>query len=89
MQLRRRIKHTLSFEERLAQHAAHLRHAARNMPLGKERDDLLKRARQAETAAGINRWLSTGPKQSDQQLSQHVGKMVQSMSLELRRDQDR
>jgi len=59
MQLRRRIKHTLTFEGRLAQHAERLRHAAQSMPPGKERHGLLKRARQAETAAGINRWLSS------------------------------
>lgn len=86
MQPRPRIKHTLTFEERLAQHGARLRHAARKMTLGKEREEVLKRARQAETAASINRWLSTGRERSDQQLGEHVGKMVQSMSLELRRD---
>jgi hypothetical protein len=56
-------------------------------PWGKEREEVLKSVRQAETTAGINRWRSTG--ESDQQLGQHVGKMVQSMCWELRRDQDR
>jgi hypothetical protein len=61
---RHRIKHTLTFEERLKQLAERLGHEARRIPIGKKRDELLKRARQAETAAGINKtginkWLTS------------------------------
>jgi hypothetical protein len=59
MQQRRRIKHTFAFEERLRQQAERLRDEAQKMPIGKTRDDLLKRARQAETAVGISRWLTS------------------------------
>ena len=57
MQQRRRVKHALTFEERLACQAERLRDDARKMPMGKQRDQVLKRARQAETALGITRWL--------------------------------
>jgi hypothetical protein len=56
--VRRRIKHTVPFEERLEQQAKRLRDEARQLSLGRKRDELLKRARQAETAAHINRWLA-------------------------------
>jgi hypothetical protein len=56
--MKRRHKHTLTFEERLKQRAERLRREARGLPLGTKRIELLKRARQAETAAGISRWLA-------------------------------
>jgi hypothetical protein len=59
MQRRRRTKPTLTFEERIKQLAERLRREARGLPHGKERIELLKRARQAETAAGINRSLTS------------------------------
>jgi len=59
MQQRRRVKHVLTFEERLACQAERLRDEARKMPMGKQRDQVLKRARQAETALGITRWLTS------------------------------
>ena len=59
MQQRRRIKHTLAFEERLRRQVERLRDEAQKMPIGKTRDDLLKRVRQAETAVGISRWLTS------------------------------
>ena len=89
MQLRRRIKHTLSFEERLTQEAARLHDAAQKLPLGKQRSDLLKRARQAETAAGINRWLSSGLEQSDLEVRQAINEVLRPMYSEHRRDHDR
>ena len=57
--MKRRHKHTLTFEERLKQRAERLRREARGLPLGTKRIELLKRARQAETAAGISRWLAS------------------------------
>jgi hypothetical protein len=56
---RRRIKHTASFEERLAQEALRLREQAKSLPPGIERDQLIRRARQAETASRMNQWLTS------------------------------
>ena len=53
-----RIRHSLTFEERLAQQAERLCEQARNMPAGRARDEVLTRARQAKTAVGITHWLS-------------------------------
>jgi len=88
MQQRPRIKHTLTFEERLAQQAARLHDAAQKMPPGKERGELLKRAQQAETAAGINRWLSSGLEQSDLEVRQAINEVLRPMHSEHRRDHD-
>jgi len=54
---RRRIKQTRSLEERIAEQAAKLKAEANQLPAGKERQDLLKRARIAETGSRINDWL--------------------------------
>jgi hypothetical protein len=55
---RRRVKHIETFEERLAQEAIKFKEAAENQPPGSmARELLLRRARQAETAAHINEWL--------------------------------
>jgi hypothetical protein len=56
--MRRRVKHTLTFEERLAEEARRLREEADKMPeYSKTRDLILRRARQAETASRIKDWL--------------------------------
>ena len=55
---RSRRKQTLSFGQRLQQAATAAREAAGRLPLGPERDLLLKKAMQAETAAHINELLS-------------------------------
>jgi hypothetical protein len=58
---RRRFKQTESLEERLHAFAMDVRAQAAGLPPGPERDDLLKRARQADTATHINDWAySTG-----------------------------
>lgn len=55
---RRRVKHTLTFEERLAEEALRLNEEAEKLPLGsKARDLILRRARHAETASRIGDWL--------------------------------
>ncbi len=54
---RNRIKHTASFEERLASEAHRLREQAMKLQPGLRRDHLLRKARQAETAAHISEWL--------------------------------
>jgi hypothetical protein len=57
-QKRRRVKHTANFEGRLAQEAIKFKEAAEKQPLGSmARELLLRRARQAETAAHISDWL--------------------------------
>jgi hypothetical protein len=56
---RRRIKHKTSLEERLANQAKRLRKQAKTMPPGAERDDLIRRTSQNETAANLNAWLTS------------------------------
>jgi hypothetical protein len=54
---RRRFKQTIPLDKRLEDQAARLRQEADNTPPGIERDTLLRRARQAETAAHLQEWL--------------------------------
>jgi hypothetical protein len=55
---RRRIKHTTTFEERLAEEARRFKEAAeKEAPGSTARELLLRRARQAETASHMNDWL--------------------------------
>ena len=56
---RKRTKHELSFEERLLGAAEDARTAARKLPPGKEREILLRSARESEAAVTINRWISS------------------------------
>ena len=56
---RKRTKHELSFEERLLGAAQDARTAARKLPPGKEREILLRSARESEAAVTINRWISS------------------------------
>jgi hypothetical protein len=57
---RKRIKHTTTFEERLAEEARRFMQAAEKEPPGSTaRELLLRRARQAETACHINDWLTS------------------------------
>ena len=59
MPKRRRVKHTATFEERLAEEAERVRKAAERAKPGMERELLLKRARQAETASQVSNWLKS------------------------------
>jgi hypothetical protein len=59
MQKRNRTKHSLTFRERLAAEAIRLKEQARKLPPCSEREELLRRARQTETAAHIDQWLSS------------------------------
>ena len=55
---RKRVKHTATFEARLAEEATKFKEAAEKQPPGSmARELLLRRARQAETAAHISDWL--------------------------------
>jgi hypothetical protein len=59
-QIRKRIKHQTTFEERLAEEAIKFREAANKQPPGSlARELLLRRARRSETASHINGWLSS------------------------------
>jgi hypothetical protein len=64
MMRRNRRKPTASFDERLQRAADDARQAAEKLPQGPERDMLLNKASQAETAVRINRWLSSPGLQS-------------------------
>jgi hypothetical protein len=54
---RNRRKHTVSFDARLQKAADDAREAAEKLPQGPQREMLLKKAREAETAVDINHWL--------------------------------
>jgi hypothetical protein len=56
---RRRFKQSAPLELRLADQAERLRKEARGIPPGIEREKLLRRARQAETAAHMQEWLTS------------------------------
>jgi hypothetical protein len=59
---RRRFKQTISLKDRLASFAVEIRKKASELRPGPERDALLKRARQADTASHIDEWAnSPGP----------------------------
>jgi hypothetical protein len=54
---RRHSKQTTTLDERLEEQARRLRDEARGTPPGVERDNLIRRARQAETASRLHDWL--------------------------------
>jgi hypothetical protein len=55
---RRRIMHTTTFEERLAEEARRFKEAAeKEAPGSMARELLLRRARQAETGSHMSEWL--------------------------------
>jgi hypothetical protein len=56
--IRRRVKQEFSLEVRLTEQAKSLRSAAKALPSGFEREELLKRARQADAAAKMSEWLT-------------------------------
>ena len=59
-QQRWRIKHTATFEERLAEEAHRFEEAAARKPAGSHaRELLLRRARQTETASRVSQWLKS------------------------------
>jgi hypothetical protein len=55
---RRRFTQETPLDQRLDDHAKRLRKEAKGTPTGIKRDDLIRRARQAETAARMSEWLS-------------------------------
>jgi hypothetical protein len=56
---RPRTVKTATFDERLASEAKRLEAQAKTMAPGKDREMLLRKARQTRTAAHINEWLSS------------------------------
>jgi hypothetical protein len=59
MQRRRRFKQTASLKERLVSFAKEVREKASHLPPGAEKDSMLKRASQADTAAHLDDWASS------------------------------
>jgi hypothetical protein len=58
-QQRRGFKQIDPLDKRLAEEAQRLRQEARGTPSGVERERLIRKARQAETAFHINEWLNS------------------------------
>jgi hypothetical protein len=56
---RRRFKQTQSLEERLSEEAKRLRAEAKLLPPGERRDEMIRKARQTETASHLNEWLTS------------------------------
>ncbi|GLR85840.1 hypothetical protein [Bradyrhizobium iriomotense] len=56
---RRRFKQTLTLEARLAEEAKRLREEAKMLPPGALREELIRKARHAETASHMNEWLTS------------------------------
>jgi predicted trehalose synthase len=56
---RRQFTQAVTLDERLEETAERLRREARGTPPGVERDKLLRRAGQAESAAHIQQWLTS------------------------------
>jgi hypothetical protein len=63
---RSRFTQTTTLGYRLAHEAERLRQNARTVPIGKERESLLRKARQLETASHIDEWLSSPGLQTPQ-----------------------
>jgi len=61
---RNRQKNSVPFHQRLQQAAGAAREAAGKLPEGQQRDALLRKAKQAETAVHLNEWLNLGTLQN-------------------------
>jgi hypothetical protein len=61
---RRRVIQTDQLENRLAQEAKQLREEAKRLQPGAEREQLIRRARQAEIGAQMSEWLRSPGLQS-------------------------
>lgn len=59
MSERRRVKQTTSLKDRLILFAEQVREKAAQLRPGAEQDALLKKARQADTAAHLNEWANS------------------------------
>ena len=59
MQKRRRSKQSESLQDRLASFANQAREKASRLPPGPEKEDMLRKARQADTACHLDDWVSS------------------------------
>jgi hypothetical protein len=59
MSQRRRLKQSTTLKERLTRWAEDVRRQALKLPPGVERDSLLKKARQADTASLLDDWANS------------------------------
>jgi hypothetical protein len=59
------FKYQAPLDQRLAEEAERLRKEARGTPAGVARERLIRRARQAETAANMSAWLTSAGLQAD------------------------
>jgi hypothetical protein len=60
MQKRRGLKQAMPLVERLSQQAQQLRKEAKGLPPGGEREELVRKARQLESAVDVSHWLDKG-----------------------------
>jgi hypothetical protein len=56
---RRRSKQSESLQDRLMKFAKDAREKASRLPPGSEREDMLRKARQADTASHMNDWINS------------------------------
>lgn len=61
---RRRFRQTVPLKDRLSAFASDLREEASKLPTGHQRDELLQRATQADTAAYFDEWAHSSVLQS-------------------------
>ena len=61
---RRRLKQSMPLNERLAVFAEDMRKKASLLKPGREQEELLSKARQADAAAGINGWAYSSQQES-------------------------
>jgi hypothetical protein len=59
MKTRRRLKQAQSLKDRLASFAKDARKRADDLPSGATKDDLLRKARQADTASHLDEWCNS------------------------------
>jgi hypothetical protein len=59
MEMRSRFKQVVSLKDRLIQQAQNFRRQAEEMPAGVQRDELMRKARQAEMTAHLDDWISS------------------------------
>jgi hypothetical protein len=57
--LRRRSKQSESLQDRLMKFAKEAREKASRLPPGSEREDMLRKARQADTASHMDDWVNS------------------------------
>jgi hypothetical protein len=59
MEQRRRFKQTVSLKDRLSAFVRAMQERAEITPPGPERDEILKKVRQAETASHLDNWATS------------------------------